>query len=82
MQCLERYLWPGFTDDASNQHVLLLALLANVKRRESLPVWTLFADRSAEFSSFFKRVLHMTIDTSLPTKTRNHLLDFIFGAFQ
>ena len=82
LQCLERYLWPGYTDDASNQHVLLLAMLANVKRRESLPVWTLFAERSAEFSSFFKRVLHMTIDTSLPTKTRTHLLDFIIGAFQ
>jgi len=39
LQLLEKYLWPGYTDDASNHHVLLLALLVNVKRREGLPVW-------------------------------------------
>lgn len=82
LQCLERYLWPGYTDDASNQHVLLLALLANVKRRENLPVWTLFGERSDAFTTFFKRVLHMSIDTSLPIGTRTHLLSFIIGAFQ
>ena len=39
LQLLEKYLWPGYTEDASNHHVLLLALLVNVKRREGLPVW-------------------------------------------
>lgn len=39
LQLLEKYLWPGYSDDASNSHVLLLALLVNVKRREGLPVW-------------------------------------------
>ena len=39
LQLLERYLWPGYTDNASNNHVLLLALIVNVKRREGLPVW-------------------------------------------
>ena len=39
LQLLERYLWPGYTDNASNHHVLLLALLVNIKRREGLPVW-------------------------------------------
>lgn len=39
LQLLEKYLWPGYSDDASNHHVLLLALLVNVKRREGLPVW-------------------------------------------
>lgn len=33
------YLWPGYTDDASNYHVLLVALLVAVKSRENLPVW-------------------------------------------
>jgi intron-binding protein aquarius len=82
LQCLERYLWPGYNEDASNQHVLLLALLANVKRRENLPVWSLFSERPDAFTTFFKRVLHMSIDTSLSTKTRTYLLDFIIGAFQ
>jgi hypothetical protein len=39
LQLLERYLWPGFTDDVSNYHHLLLVLLVNVKRRENLQSW-------------------------------------------
>ncbi|CAI6340310.1 unnamed protein product [Periconia digitata] len=39
LQLLERYLWPTFTEDASNYHHLLLALMINVKRRENLPSW-------------------------------------------
>lgn len=39
LQLLERYLWPSFTEDASNYHHLLLALMVNVKRRENLPSW-------------------------------------------
>lgn len=82
LQCLERFLWPGYTEDASNQHVLLLALLVSVKRRENLPVWTTFSEDGDHFSSFFKRVLHMSIDTSLSTSIRTHLLVFLVGAFQ
>lgn len=82
LQALERYLWPGYTDDASNHHVLLLALLVNVKRREQLPVWSLFTERADEFSSFFRRVLNLSIDQSLSIKLRTGLLAFIVGAFQ
>lgn len=39
LQLLERYLWPAFTEHASNYHHLLLALMLNVKRREILPSW-------------------------------------------
>lgn len=39
LQLVERYLWPGFTEDASNYHHLLLVLMVNVKRRENLPSW-------------------------------------------
>lgn len=39
LQLLERYLWPGISEDASNYHYLLLALMVNVKRRENLPSW-------------------------------------------
>jgi hypothetical protein len=34
-----RYLWLGYSDDASNHQILLLALMINVKRRENLPSW-------------------------------------------
>lgn len=34
------YLWPGYTEEASNFHVLLIALIANVKHREHLATWS------------------------------------------
>lgn len=82
LQTLERFLWPGYTDESSNNHVLLLALLVNIKRQENLPVWSLFADRPDNFSSFFRRVTQLSIDRSLSTKLRTHLLVFLTGAFQ
>jgi intron-binding protein aquarius len=39
LQILERYLWPGYSEDSSNFHVLLIALISNVKTREHLPTW-------------------------------------------
>lgn len=82
LQALERYLWPGYTSDASNQHVLLIALLVNVKRQEHLPTWPFFANTPDEFSDFFRRVTHLSVDQSLSTTLRTYLLTFIVGAFQ
>jgi intron-binding protein aquarius len=39
LQIVEKYLWPGFSDSASNHHILLLAIFTNVKRREGLQAW-------------------------------------------
>ncbi len=33
------YLWPGYTEDSTHHHVLLIALMSTVKSREKLPVW-------------------------------------------
>ena len=82
LQALERYLWPGYNDDSSNHHMILLALLVDVKRQERLPVWPLFAEKPDEFSSFFRRVLSLTIDRSLSITIRSQLLKFAVGAFQ
>ncbi|KAF2785958.1 P-loop containing nucleoside triphosphate hydrolase protein [Melanomma pulvis-pyrius CBS 109.77] len=82
LQLLERYLWPGFAEDASNYHHLLLALMVNVKRRENLPSWELFTGKPAEFSDFFRRILSMTVDPSQPVKIRTQLISFVIGAFQ
>jgi intron-binding protein aquarius len=82
LQLLEKYLWPGYTDDASNHHVLLLAMLVNLKRREGLAVWDAFNHHSENFSSLFRRVLSLTIDTSISTSLRTHLLTFIIIAYQ
>lgn len=40
LQTLESYLWPGYTDDSSNFHVLLIVLIVNAKRREQLATWS------------------------------------------
>ncbi|ORX90723.1 hypothetical protein BCR34DRAFT_595073, partial [Clohesyomyces aquaticus] len=82
LQLLERYLWPGYTEDASNHHHLLLALMANVKRRENLTSWEHFASSPENFSLFFRRILSMTVDPSHPTRIRTQLIAFIIGAFQ
>ncbi|KAM3514890.1 hypothetical protein MY11210_001495 [Beauveria gryllotalpidicola] len=82
LQTLESYLWPGYTEEASNIHVLLMALIINVKRREHLETWTLFEQKPEEFSSFFRRVLSLTLDRTLATTLRTNLLCFLIHAFQ
>lgn len=42
LQTLESYLWPGYGEDSSNYHVLLIVLLVNAKRRERLGTWGAF----------------------------------------
>lgn len=42
----------------------------------------IFADDPARFSSFFRRVLSMSLDGSLSAKIRTHLLSFLISAFQ
>ena len=81
-QAVELYLWPSFTEDASNQHVLLLALLTNVKRQEGLPSWALFNNRPDDFSAFFRRIITLTLDTTLSLPLQTSLLAAVTGAFQ
>ncbi|KAK4138179.1 P-loop containing nucleoside triphosphate hydrolase protein [Trichocladium antarcticum] len=82
LQTLESYLWPGYGEDSSNYHVLLIILLVNAKRRERLSTWDIFADRPADFSDLFRRALSMTLDGSLSWAIRTHVLLFIISAFQ
>ncbi|OAA44860.1 DEAD helicases superfamily protein (Aquarius) [Metarhizium rileyi] len=82
LQTLESYLWPGYTDEASNFHVLLIALIANVKRREHLETWSLFEHRPQDFSSMFRRVLSLMLDRTLSISIRTQLLCFLIYAFQ
>ncbi|TKA23353.1 hypothetical protein B0A50_07561 [Salinomyces thailandicus] len=82
LQALERYLWPGYSDNTSNHHVLLLVLLANTKRRENLPIWPLFEKKPETFPSFFRRVLQLSLDLSLALPLRTHILSFLVTAFQ
>lgn len=36
---VSRFLWPNFNEDSSNFHIILVALMVNVKRRENLGIW-------------------------------------------
>ncbi|KAK5715134.1 hypothetical protein LTR15_010550 [Elasticomyces elasticus] len=83
LQALERYLWPTYHNDtSSNQHVLLLVLLVNVKVKEHLPSWELFVSRAEEFSGLFRRVLGLSLDGSLDIAQRREVLVFLVNAFQ
>ncbi|CEL02399.1 Putative DEAD helicases superfamily protein (Aquarius) [Aspergillus calidoustus] len=82
LNVLEKFLWPTYTEDASNYHVLLIALIVGVKQREHLPIWDIFSDRPDDFSNLFHRILSMSIDQSLPTFSRLSILSFMISAFQ
>ncbi|KAF9892354.1 hypothetical protein FE257_002131 [Aspergillus nanangensis] len=82
LNILEKFLWPTYTEDASNYHVLLLALIVGVKQREQLPIWEIFSDRPDDFSNLFHRILSMSIDQSLATPSRLSIVSFIISAFQ
>ncbi len=72
--------------------------MSNVKTREHLPTWgefcsdpwkeglltaiDLFTNKPAEFSDFFRRILSMTLDTTLSPTIQTYLLSFIINAFQ
>ena len=81
-QLLEKYLWPGYGEEASNYHVLLIALMVTIKRREGLAVWSIFEDNPEGFSSLFRRILSMSVDRSVTLLLRNHILAFLITAFQ
>ncbi|MCJ1401489.1 hypothetical protein MMC11_004703 [Xylographa trunciseda] len=82
LQLLEKYLWPGYDDGSSNYQVLLIALMVVVKRREGLPVWSIFSSNAESFSSLFQRILFMSVDDSVPMLVQNHLIAFIISSFQ
>ncbi|EEH20512.2 hypothetical protein PABG_02743 [Paracoccidioides brasiliensis Pb03] len=82
LHVLEKFLWPTYSEDSSNYHVLLIALIAGVKQREHLPIWKHFTDRPTDFSNLFCRILAMNLDTTLPTNSKIYLLSFVISAFQ
>ncbi|PGH11437.1 hypothetical protein AJ80_07116 [Polytolypa hystricis UAMH7299] len=82
LHVLEKFLWPTYTEDSSNYHVLLIAVIVGIKQREHLPIWDSFTDRPADFSSLFRRILSMNLNTTLPIQSRIYLLSFVIGAFQ
>ncbi|KAI9345230.1 hypothetical protein BDR26DRAFT_1005595 [Obelidium mucronatum] len=82
-QCLERYLWPLFTDAPSNNHVLVVAALLNEKFRERVAdPWSLVTGNAPLFAVFFKAVLSLIVSASLELESRTVLLVLLIHAFQ
>ena len=77
-------VWPKYSHEAStNEYVLQIAkLVATVKSKDNLPAWDIFASDYPSFSSFFRRVLSLSLDTSLAAPIRTDLLAFLLSAFQ
>ncbi|ETN38526.1 uncharacterized protein HMPREF1541_06561 [Cyphellophora europaea CBS 101466] len=82
LQIFERLLWPTYSDEVSNHHVLLIAIFFNTKQRANLESWAVFADRTEEFSNMYRRILSLNLDGSLPTNSRLELLSFVIASFQ
>ncbi|MCJ1311773.1 hypothetical protein MMC25_005446 [Agyrium rufum] len=82
LQLLESYLWPGYDEDSSNHHVLLMALMTTTKSREHIPAWNNYRSNPDGFSSFFRRLLSMSTDDSLATGIKLHVISFLLSAFQ
>ncbi|RVD85226.1 uncharacterized protein DFL_003553 [Arthrobotrys flagrans] len=82
LQYMERYLWPNYDEDSTDELVISLIMMAVAKRRENIPLWGNFEASPASFASFFRRVLIMSLSASMPLIPRTHLLCFIISAFQ
>ncbi|KAL8760048.1 MAG: hypothetical protein Q9184_003443 [Pyrenodesmia sp. 2 TL-2023] len=59
-------------------------ILENLQLLENYlwPGYTIFANDGDRFSSLFRRVLSMSLDTSLSVTVRTHILSFLISAFQ
>ncbi|KAF3307750.1 hypothetical protein TWF173_002362 [Orbilia oligospora] len=82
LQYMERYLWPNYDEDSTDEFVICLVMMAVAKRRGNIPLWGIFEANPSLFTSFFRRVLIMSLSTSLPLTPRTHVLCFIIFAFQ
>ena len=82
LQFLERFLWPTFTEDSSDQHVLLITTFFNFRQRAGLESWSLLAARTDNFAVYFSRLLSLGLDPSSSDSSKLSTLEFVIGAFQ
>uniref|UniRef100_A0AAF5PUK5 Intron-binding protein aquarius n=3 Tax=Wuchereria bancrofti TaxID=6293 RepID=A0AAF5PUK5_WUCBA len=82
-QYLERYLWPNFiVEEASNSYVMSVIIMLNAKFRERIPVWRCISERSDQFPVFFRRILHLVLNTEQVTLLeRSEIITFLINCF-
>ncbi|GAO47490.1 hypothetical protein SAICODRAFT_57839 [Saitoella complicata NRRL Y-17804] len=82
LSCLEKFLWPNFSDDASDKHAIVTAALIAIRATECLDVWKQILEDADQFSIFFRRVTSLMMPTSSDFKSRYWLLTFVIAAFR
>ncbi|BFZ61236.1 hypothetical protein YB2330_002295 [Saitoella coloradoensis] len=82
LSCLEKFLWPNFSDDASDKHAIVTAALIAIRAAECLDVWKQIIEDADQFSIFFRRVTSLMMPASSDFKSRYWLLTFIIAAFR
>lgn len=82
LQVVEKLLWPTFSSDAPNQHVLLLATLLNYKKEARQLIWSNLTGFAEQYHVLFRRILSLSLDFTSHIASRNIVLSFVANAFQ
>jgi len=56
-QYLENYLWPNYSTDATDAHVLSIVVMVNEKFRERVPAWEVCYFVSRDFIPYVYSIL-------------------------
>ncbi|RCN26696.1 hypothetical protein ANCCAN_27577 [Ancylostoma caninum] len=81
-QYLECYLWPNYTEEASEAHVMSIVIMLNEKFRERIDAWQCFVKKPEHFSSFIYRVLKLSLDeTSRSNAEQCAIVTFLVNSF-
>lgn len=75
---LENYLWPAYSQNASDHHVISIVALVNEKYRERIPAWDAFSkEDESNFASLFLRAARIAADPTFLFVERNQCLLFL-----
>ncbi|KAL6742113.1 hypothetical protein Aduo_015304 [Ancylostoma duodenale] len=81
-QYLECYLWPNYSEEASEAHVMSIVIMLNEKFRERIDAWQCFVKKPEHFSSFIYRVLKLSMDeTSRSNAEQCAIVTFLVNSF-
>lgn len=78
-QYLEKYLWPNYSWQASQEHMLSVVMLINEKFRERIPAWKSFEVHPVPFRAFFQHLSTALLDSTnkFSLKEQMHMIIFL-----
>eukprot|EP01130_Rhizamoeba_saxonica_P016379 TRINITY_DN7564_c0_g1_i1.p1 TRINITY_DN7564_c0_g1~~TRINITY_DN7564_c0_g1_i1.p1 ORF type:complete len:1263 (-),score=293.44 TRINITY_DN7564_c0_g1_i1:334-4095(-) len=76
---LERYLWPNFSEEASDEYVLSIIVMVNEKFRENVSAWDSFISSPDLFNVFMQKVYSLYDRISVERKM--HYILFLTNCF-